>query len=258
VAGSGGSDGNLSEAGGGNGAAGAPLKSYCSAPTIAQGSDPTIDDFEDLDGLINETDGRKGGWYAYDDGTGVRTSPPPDGALAPGALDGRPGAGLKVAGSGFTSWGIGVGTTLGGECYDAKVWGGIAFYAKGNVPFYLSVKISATTSESEGGGCDSTMTCGDHFTKQFFPGPDWEKLGLSWEELEQSGYGTPVSFNPRNLKALNFTTNVSDEFELWIDDIEFSDGSITAKGTGKKANGTGGSSGEGGAGGQGGQGGAGG
>jgi hypothetical protein len=71
-------------------------------PTKATGLHPLIDNMADGDGAILQQDGRSGGWFTFNDGSGSQQ--PADAA----ALAITPGW-ICTSGSGFTTWGAGLG-----------------------------------------------------------------------------------------------------------------------------------------------------
>jgi hypothetical protein len=188
--------------------------------------------------------GRQGSWFTYNDGTdgGVQT-PTAGGPCFPSLIPdgGRCGSlhAMHTFGSGFTSYGAGLGFNLnqapGGMLpmpYDAMGYNGIAFWALGPASGSLEIQVeiltSATTPVSAGGECVSA--CDDHFYLAVqFPSTGWAELTVPLAagpgQLAQQGFGTPATFDKTKLLAVQFVStkiiDPSDTFDFWVDDIGF-------------------------------------
>jgi hypothetical protein len=113
----------------------------CAALPLTTTADDIISTFEDGTGSVMQVAGRGGGFYMFNDMTGTQTP-------APGALpDAKPVTrceskfALCMSGSGFTTWGAGLGTDFapttaaaGGTAtkmtYDASKYTGVSFWAR--------------------------------------------------------------------------------------------------------------------------------
>ncbi len=165
-----GAGGLVGTGGPGGGSAGAPGTGGVAStggatactPTKATGSYPLIDDMSDGDGGIPPQDGRSGGWFTFNDGSGVQL--PSD----PGALAATPGW-ICTSGSGFITWGAGLGVTLdsdtsGKSCnYDGSVYKGVTFKIQGTVTggrvrFGILTSDIAAAATTNGGTCVSSST----------------------------------------------------------------------------------------------------
>ena len=167
-------------------------------PTRASGSYPLIDNMADGDTAIIAQDGRSGGWYAYGDNTGSI-------ALVSSNL-----GQMCVSGSGFTSWGAGLGVNVNATptttcTYDASVYTGIRFTIQGSVTNGMG-RFSAQTADiasvSGGGTCVSTSTsnnCDDTYGADLLEGSTsgitCQSTVLSWTcgSLDSTNAGGPLT-----------------------------------------------------------------
>lgn len=184
--------------------------------------------------------GRGGGFYMFNDGTGMQK--PPTGGLpdATHVMRCESTFALCTSGSGFTTWGAGFGTDLGQvakladggmgkkTAYDASAYKGVSFWAKSNsasVSVRLSVKDKNTAPE--GGVCDAMMTsgamaCNDDWGKSFTFTSDWKPYTLMFSEMRQSGWGAAYSaFDVKDAYSIQFQVNKGIDFDLCIDDLAF-------------------------------------
>jgi hypothetical protein len=152
-------------------------------PTRATGSNPLIDNMADGDNAIIPQDGRAGGWYSYGDNTGTIT-----------LVSSNPGQ-MCAVGSGFTSWGAGMGVSLNADAtksctYDASVYSGIRFTIQGSITngmVRLGVQTADISTPASGGTCVSTSTtnnCDDVYGADLLPGAsggvDCSSKVMSW------------------------------------------------------------------------------
>ena len=141
--------------------------------------------------IANFESGSLAGWYDYRD-------PTPNAALNPVALA-TPGAvnsagAARLSGTGFQGFGAGMGYGLG--CWDATVFAGISFWAKGvsgtDNNIALQVAVPATHAVADGGDC--VANCFDHPSKRVVLTPDWKQYRVTWAELAQAGFGAAASY----------------------------------------------------------------
>jgi len=180
-----------------------------------------IDDFEQA--------GRS--WITYSDGTGNLT-PPPDQMVAPQGVTGTasraPGSvqALRVAGSGFSVWGGGVGTDFSNPGtagpLDASAYEGIAFWAKGSGRVRLQVPIAAVQPPEAGGTCNAGDDCFNVHGVELDVGSDWTPYHVPFSALAQhEGWGLQASFDAGATMSLQFAVAAEQSLDLWIDDIGF-------------------------------------
>jgi hypothetical protein len=194
--------------------------------------DPLIDDFEDGDGWIRMVDGRSGAWFTYNDGTGTQT-PAATADFLPVA--GGPGTSrfcAHTSGSGFTTWGAGLGFDLatpafadGGTpmraSFDAARYSGIAFAAKGNVSIRVMVVTTAVEPPSAGGTCQAGAQCEDAHGLSVALSANWTQVMVPFAQLAQDGWGQPFAFDARTLLGVEFQVAAGTSFDFSIDDVRF-------------------------------------
>lgn len=197
----------------------------------ASGGVATIEDFDDGDPYI-AGDSRRGMWFDFDDGSGGEQAPTGSAwQLTDGGVNSQ-GLALRVTGGGFTSWGSGLGVNLAWNetenracAYDASVWDGLSFWAKGNVDgFAVGLAELDVTPVEQGGRCTS-MCYGTHRVEVDLD-DCWRRYAFSFSEFD------PVDWSPENgplnaseLTALQFYVYTgaapNNRYEYWVDQIEF-------------------------------------
>jgi hypothetical protein len=200
-----------------------PALANCPNPIVATGSGPLIDDFEDGNARILLNEGRSGAWMVYNDGTGMET-PAHASAWHPVPIPGGRGTSrhaLHTWGGVFKNWGITGGFGLATpSCYDASVYDGVRFWAKGPGRILFTAKMTQVVAVEDGGTCREK--CYDVHRKSIDLTKRWTEYTVKWNELAQQGQGQPVPFDPRSLHALGFFVYGEDTpFDFWIDDLSF-------------------------------------
>jgi hypothetical protein len=191
--------------------------------------EPMIDDMEDGDGFICESKTRHGHWYTFSDGTSTDLTPPGDfdPTLIPGGR-GTSRYAARLAGSGFTEWGAGMGFNLNlkdlsRQPYDATTVDGIKFWMKSTAPVLVAFPTPQTDQPSIGGQCEDTPTqrnCGNPFAFQITaPGSGWVEYQVPFAALAQPGGN--VTWDPRNLFGIEFHLPSGPAFDVWVDDLRF-------------------------------------
>jgi hypothetical protein len=198
----------------------------CPKLSVASGTAPRIDDFEDRNARLLVADGRSGFWAVYNDGTGKQT-PAASFALHPARLP-KPRDtsryALHTSGTTFTRWGsVIVGLfTDGAGCYDVSAYSGLEFWAKGNTRIYVSVPITDEIAVANGGLCQDAAGCPSGPRRAFDLGPAWQKFVISFRDLEKSAEPTRMPFDPRRVVSVNLSVHREDTpFDIWIDDVSF-------------------------------------
>lgn len=195
-----------------------------------------IDDMEDNDGSINTLDGRVGAWYSYNDETAAGTQTPPakTAGFPMAALDpprGDSHFAAETTGSGFTTWGAGIGFDLNNDGttkhpYDASAYRGIAFWAKAGPDGIGAVRVNVQDVQTapEGGVCDKTATkgCNDHRGSNISLTKDWKQFTLPFDKMKQIGFGMAYpDFKTDQLFAIQFQVGANVKFDFYLDDIGF-------------------------------------
>lgn len=212
----------------------------CSALALPSDADDVISTFEDGMGNVNQSAGRGGGFYMFNDGSGMQMPPP--GMLPPARKEMRCDSmfALCMSGKGFTVWGAGMGTDLGptGSAdggvgsknpYDASMYKGIQFWAKANAGSATAVRVGFKDANTapEGGNCDATMdsgpeACNDDWGKNINFTTSWAPYTILWTELKQAGWGkATTSYDVANAYSIQFQVNKGLDFDLCIDDLAF-------------------------------------
>ena len=206
----------------------------CPAPVSASGPLPLIDDMEDDNRFISNFEGRAGTWFTYGDDTpGSEVRPATGAANFYMSLDMDPlSPGRYVAdfsGSGFTTWGAGMGLVLWDGCpYDASVYKGVHFkaHAARVQALYVLFPTVDTNPPIDGGACQESPAhrCYDANQTQLVLDTEWQSFYVDFASLAQQGWGAPAPFDARRLIGINFqvpaTASVG-SFELAIDELSF-------------------------------------
>jgi hypothetical protein len=191
---------------------------------VGTGDGNLLDDFEDGNLILPPNDGRSGDWSSYSDGTGT-LDPDIESAAIGDGVDGSTMA-ANMAGTGFQSWGAGFGPIFNGVgCYDASVYEGVSFAAKGSG--YL--RFAVTTAEiHESFDCDADVEeCSNYYHAPDIVLTDaWVVHEFTWDELAQPGWGPAKPLSLDKMVGLSFA-HLADlpeggpDFDLWIDDVRF-------------------------------------
>ncbi len=203
----------------------------CPKLVISQGADPLIDDFEDGNARLAIRDGRSGVWTANGDGTGKQT-PGPNQTAFPLALHKGAGAGrfaLRVATERLTATGASLYVNLApGRCYDASAYAGVEFSAQGPGRIYASFTMIDVMESKWGGLCEKD--CYDEHAAPVDLSGEWRRYAVTWQELEQVGWGARLDFDPKRLLSLGFSARSPDTpIQFWIDDVAFIKGKALPK-----------------------------
>ena len=193
----------------------APADSMC---CVAAGTatDLSVDDLEDMNNAILPLGNRQGYWYSYKDAGSTlmpATTPIPVATGGHGGMYSIGISGMVAAATATVPAYAGLGFDLNNHfkksCpYGASAYHGISFWAKGTVPFKISIKISATTAASSLSVGTCAAMCDDHYSKTVAPPPDgttWGQVNVMFADLKQAGWGTVVpAFDAANILAVQF------------------------------------------------------
>jgi hypothetical protein len=195
--------------------------------------DNLLDNFEVPDGAIPTLEGRKGGWYAFGDNPSgnqqfaIETIPGTRGSLSLNAA--------HVTGSGYTSWGSGIGIDLNGSKtpYDASAYVGITFWARSASPSAtgssLMVLFPDANSVPSLNKCQDIPTvgaspnnCDKNLATSVQLTPSWKKYTVNFADLVADG-GTQYvdALAADELVSVQFRMPANAIYDYWIDDIVF-------------------------------------
>lgn len=238
AAGSGSPSGGSPSAGAGTGAMSSSGGLNCAALPLPSNADDVVATFEEGTGAVLQVGGRGGGFYMFNDGTGMQT--PPTGMLPPATKTDRCGStyALCMSGKNFTMWGAGMGTdfapTSGGmgmgtkQTYDASAYKGIAFWAKSNTATAaVRLGFKDKNTAPEGGQCDAMMTsgaqaCNDDWGKALNFTNAWQPFTVTFADLTQAGWGkAATAFDSKAVYSVQFQVSQGIDFDLCIDDLAF-------------------------------------
>ena len=192
------------------------------APIRGQGNAPLVDDFETDPGRILAADGRGGWWFSYDDGT--------RGRLVREEVGGSGNRALHVVASGFVRWGAGFGASLHpatnaskGCPYDASVYSGIRFRARGRGRLRIMLGDAANTPAARGGSCARPgARCDDQPGVWIDLEPGWKTYQYPFCTLVPEGWGGSTDgVDPSRLFAFLFRIGPRESVEVWLDDLGF-------------------------------------
>ncbi|WP_437670344.1 hypothetical protein [Sorangium sp. So ce131] len=206
-------------------------------PTISD----LIDDMEDGDNAIRVVTGREGYWYSFNDETPDATQTPAAGedadpfamtALTPAREQSTKAACTK--GSGFATWGAGIGFDLLSTdgvkaAYDGSAHQGITFWAKiaAGTEDSVKVMISDKSTTPEGGHCDpdaAEMGCNDNWARTITLTEQWQQFAIAFEDLKVGGWGLPPlteNIDATALYSIQFQVAQAVDFDFCIDDLGF-------------------------------------
>lgn len=219
-----------------------------------------IEDFEDEDEMV-WTNGISGQWESHSDFTEEALQSPLGGRHAPDSDWADPvgdvatfgpgrdgGSAAHFTGRGFKLWGSGQALYFaidetGDECiYDASAFDGLTFWAKGSVELEYPNETDKWPKDFErgrlkihvverdvvpneiGGGCNQEKyDCWDSHRARIELTDCWQKFVIPFEDLGRDGYSktNPGELDLAELYQLVFEVSEYQEYDVWLDDIEF-------------------------------------
>lgn len=194
------------------------VTNVCAHPLRAGGGEPVIDDFEDGDAAIRPLEGRRATWLEVRDSEPAGVSHPLFPALRPEPSDGNRFA-LHAHGAELRDWGASIEVAFEPPCYDASIYAGVAFSARGPGRLYLALREVRVVPTEYGGTCP--RDCYNAHVRKVDLEPGWRRFEVRWSDLRQRGYEMPP-LDPRSLNSVTFQIRAEDTpYDLWIDDVAF-------------------------------------
>jgi hypothetical protein len=192
-----------------------------------------IDDLATVSGAILTNCGRLGGWYTYNDGSGVQTPTPgmpftselipAGGGVAPSLY------GMHTTGTGFISGGVPLSyaaiafdlnnpTGTAKTPYDASMFTGFTFWAKAatGTAATLRVMVPDRNTDPAGGLCTA---CNDHCGVNVTLTATWQPYTISFATMHQLNFGMPTEAAPVTSALYSIQFQFSDDpdtFDLWL------------------------------------------
>jgi hypothetical protein len=210
---------------------------------VPPGQIAELDDFEDGDSAALPEGNRQGFWGLIHDDTAGTVMPSGDFVSELGGAHGTAHA-AHVKASGYSNWGAAFEVILnylseGVHCpYNASTFKGVRFYAKGSGITRVTLTTPEIQDKEYGGTCDPDkgMICYDgHGTYLSLPA-SWTLVELPWARFAQKGWGTPATFRPDAVMALQFSFETGNlPVEMWVDEVSFWDGVVTPPSVGGDA-----------------------
>jgi hypothetical protein len=192
-----------------------------------------IDDNGSGTGRLPTVGNRVGNWFEYDDGTTGATVVPKANqipSLIPGGGPGGSRYGQHTVGTGFTTWGAGIGFDLNNPTssptmklgYDGSGYSGIEFWARSDDPGNVEFEVfDNDTYQYSDAGCSPTAPCGP-FSAAIALTKQWTLYQIPYTDLKQQSYGMQFqSFNPKQIISIQFQTFANVTFDYWIGEIAF-------------------------------------
>lgn len=210
-----------------------------------------IDDFDDGDSVAAFEPEREAYWFTINDGSAGTIEPTAEFLPVPNGYRGTRSA--HVTASDYSVWGAALMANISHKTelrcpYDASGFRGLRFVARGQGRVRVVVQMPGVISTEYGGTCNAQagQVCYDTHGLFVELGAEYQTFELPWSRFLQRGFGLQVPFDPKTVSALQFVMESADlPVDLWVDQVEFWDGSTPADGgTGAGgAGGTGGASG---------------
>jgi Carbohydrate binding domain (family 11) len=181
---------------------------WAPAPTGA-----LIDDFEDGDLWLIESEGRTGNWYHYPVMSTMVAGDASTTCVAHGKRSGHFVA--TGAGDPGSNWNASMVDPFTDVIpYDASKWSGFSFW----------IAAGATSEGAEmtvGVNTPGVLASGDYHRTFITLTRTWTRVSIRFEDLKQMGVGTPPVLPVPKERIVNFIFWPANPFDFWIDDFRF-------------------------------------
>lgn len=191
----------------------------CDKRATASGNDPLIDDFEYEGATPPVREARRGSWeFITDKETGKKgpfyslTSllPAPERAA-------KNQRAMHLAIDHLRDWGASLEYPFHPSCYDASVYSGIRFRAKGGTRLQVAARQPEVIPPEYGGSCEEN--CYISHLKVIDLADEWTEYEVPFSQLHKRGYDSQP-LDPSRIHSLQFSVQSEDTpADLWIDDI---------------------------------------
>jgi hypothetical protein len=201
--------------------------------TVGAGTDGLIDDLEDEDNLISETDERAGSWYASGgpgcvlghEGDLMPTAVPENEINKSGFAMNLSAADCSPPPDGYgASLGLNLNSASGPSCgYDVSAYDGVYFWATGTPDRSVNFSVLTTQNIPPEMGGDGTCidNCWNGYSKSIKLTADWTLYSFTWNQLKQGfGWGARVNFDPAKVAQMSWSIG-TDAGEIWVDQVGF-------------------------------------
>jgi hypothetical protein len=199
------------------------------ADDLVIGANAVIDNLEDSNNVIPLIDGRTGNWYQYSDQTATPT-------LTIAAIPGKRGPNSLVAvhttGSGFMTWGSGIGVDLNSSSgtkqpWDASAYRGVTFWGRAEATVSVTNTYPDGNTDPSGGVCNALPApdgvCDHHWNVGISLTPTWKRYTVLFADLvlEPGTVPPPTAPDPSRLVSIQFRVQPGTTYDFWIDDLAF-------------------------------------
>jgi hypothetical protein len=185
-----------------------------------------IDDCEDMNNQIMTVEGRGGYWYTYaDKSSSVDPEPGGQFAMTAGGATGSKEGAARIKGSVGTAEpffvGMGFSLTDPKSPYDASMYDGVSFWAKGSGKVNFKIPSTDTDGDYPKHRCNE---CFNDFSKMLALTGDWKQYIIPFSKLKQDpNWGS--RFGRLRVKEITgMQWQVLDKgapYEVWVDDVRF-------------------------------------
>lgn len=178
-----------------------------------------------------------GAWFSYGDSTvGASLTPAAGTVFKPTTPGNNSMYAACLKGSGFTTWGAGLGFNLndpgngmGGSAvksFDAAGYSGIVFWAKASTALSIKFKVPTKSSDPAGSVCmgsTGAMSCYNHPAKELVLSTEWQSYTVPFASLmQEAGWGLQTAFNPSDLFGVRIEVgSAAGSFDFCVDDVGF-------------------------------------
>jgi endoglucanase len=180
---------------------------------------------------VNAVDGRDGYWYTFADKDGTTLAPPPgrDGGTFAMERGGARGTNFAarmfgvIANAEIAYAGMGMNFVDPKSPYDARIYNGLQFWARkgSGSSGHVRLKVPDRNTDPDGRECTE---CFNDFGANLELSEQWQEFSIPFSIMKQlPGWGAPHPSNidTRHLYGLQFQVTEHGPFDIWVDEIAF-------------------------------------